>query len=461
MAEKSSLMDVLEQKLVPLANVVGKNKYLLTLRDTFSMIMPLLIVGSIFTLIGSFPFEPWTDFLASVQIGDQTLSALVGVPATITVSMMALFVAFLMGYNFAEHEGLTDRVSAGLCSLLSWLLLMPLFTLFTPEGSEEVFQVASIPMDWVGSKGVFVAMIMGFVSIKIYGWFVRKDITIKMPDGVPPTVARAFTALIPMTVTIVCVWVVRIVFALTEWGNVFTFIYSFLQIPLQNLGGTVFAQAGVYLFAHFLWFFGIHGTNITDSVYNPILLALSAENLEAVQAGLPAPNIINAQFQSLFATIGGGGCTLSLLIAILIFCKSERLQKLARLCIAPGIFNINEPVIFGLPVVLNPVLFIPFILCPFIYIVLSYGVMAAGLVPICNGVLVPWSTPAILSGFLVSGWQGAVWQAILIALGVLIYLPFIKTLDKQYLAEQDAAPAVAAASELDDIDLDSIDFDSL
>lgn len=461
MAEKSSLMDVLEQKLVPLANVVGKNKYLLTLRDTFSMIMPLLIVGSIFTLIGSFPFEPWTDFLASVQIGDQTLSALVGVPATITVSMMALFVAFLMGYNFAEHEGLTDRVSAGLCSLLSWLLLMPLFTLFTPEGSEEVFQVSSIPMDWVGSKGVFVAMIMGFVSIKIYGWFVRKDITIKMPDGVPPTVARAFTALIPMTVTIVCVWVVRIVFALTEWGNVFTFIYSFLQIPLQNLGGTVFAQAGVYLFAHFLWFFGIHGTNITDSVYNPILLALSAENLEAITAGLPAPNIINAQFQSLFATIGGGGCTLSLLIAILIFCKSERLQKLARLCIAPGIFNINEPVIFGLPVVLNPVLFIPFILCPFIYIVLSYGVMAAGLVPICNGVLVPWSTPAILSGFLVSGWQGAVWQAILIALGVLIYLPFIKTLDKQYLAEQDAAPAVAAASELDDIDLDSIDFDSL
>lgn len=461
MAEKSGLMDVLEQKLVPLANVVGKNKYLLTLRDTFSMIMPLLIVGSIFTLIGSFPLEPWTNFLKSVQIGDQTLSALVGVPATITVSMMALFVAFLMGYNFAEHEGLTDRVSAGLCSLLTWLLLMPLYTLFTPEGTEEVFKVSSIPMDWVGSKGVFVAMIMGFVSIKIYGWFVRKDFTIKMPEGVPPTVARAFSALIPMTVTIVVVWFLRIGFVLTLWDNVFEFIYSFLQIPLQNLGGTVFAQAGVYLFAHFLWFFGIHGTNITDSVYNPILLALSAQNQEAIAAGLPAPNIINAQFQSLFATIGGGGCTLSLLIAILIFCKSERLQKLARLCIAPGIFNINEPVIFGLPVVLNPVLFIPFILCPFVYIVLTYGVMAAGLVPICNGVLVPWSTPAILSGFLVSGWQGAVWQGILIVLGVLIYLPFIKTLDKQYLAEQGKAPAVAAASELDDIDLDSIDFDSL
>ena len=282
-----------------------------------------------------------------------------------------------------------------------------------------------------------------------------------MPDGVPPTVARAFSALIPMTATMVVVWVLRIAFVLTPWENVFTFVYSFLQIPLQNLGGTVFAQAGVYLFAHFLWFFGIHGTNITDSVYNPILLALSAQNQEALAAGLPAPNIINAQFQSLFATIGGGGRTLSLLIAVLLFCKSERLQKLARLCIAPGIFNINEPVIFGLPVVLNPVLFIPFILTPFVYIVLTYGVMAAGLVPVCNGVLVPWSTPAIISGFLVSGWQGAVWQAILIVLGVIIYLPFIKALDNQYLAEQDKEPVVAASSELDDIDLDAIDFDSL
>ena len=458
---KSNLIDVLERKLVPLANVVGKNKYLLTLRDTFSMIMPLLIVGSIFTLVGSFPFKPWTEFLASVQLGDQTLAQLIGVPATITVSMMALFVAFLMGYNFAEHEDLPDRVSAGMCSLLSWLLLMPLYTLFTPEGADEAVKVASIPMDWVGSKGVFVAMIIGFVSVKIFGWFVHKDFTIKMPEGVPPTVARAFSALIPMTATMVVVWVLRIAFVLTPWENVFTFVYSFLQIPLQNLGGTVFAQAGVYLFAHFLWFFGIHGTNITDSVYNPILLALSAQNQEALAAGLPAPNIINAQFQSLFATIGGGGCTLSLLIAVLLFCKSERLQKLARLCIAPGIFNINEPVIFGLPVVLNPVPFIPFILTPFVYIVLTYGVMAAGLVPVCNGVLVPWSTPAIISGFLVSGWQGAVWQAILIVLGVIIYLPFIKALDNQYLAEQDKEPVVAASSELDDIDLDAIDFDSL
>lgn len=462
MAKSSGMMELMEEKLVPLANVVGKNKYLLTLRDTFSTVMPLLIVGSMFTLVGSFPVDAWTDFLKNTMVGDQTLSALISVPATCTVSMMALFVAFLMGYNFAEHENLSDRVAAGLTSLLSWLLLMPLYTLYTPEGATEAFRVDSLPMDWIGSKGVFVAMVFGFVSIKIYGWFVHKNFTIKMPDGVPPTVSRAFSALIPMSVTVIVMWIIRVLFVMTPWENVFTFIYSFLQIPLQNLGGTVFAQAGVYLFAHFLWFFGIHGTNITDSVYNPILLALAAQNQEAIAAGLPAPNIICSQFQSLFATLGGGGSTLSLLVAMLLFCKSERIVALARLSIGPGIFNINEPVIFGLPIVLNPVLIVPFILTPFVNIVTTYLVMAAGIVPVPNGALIPWTTPAVFSGFLVSGWQGAVWQVVLLVIGVLIYLPFIKTLDAQYLAEQVAAPTDGkAADELDSIDLDDIDLDSL
>ena len=462
MAKSSGMMELMEEKLVPLANVVGKNKYLLTLRDTFSTVMPLLIIGSMFTLVGSFPVEAWTGFLKNTMVGDQTLSALISVPATCTVSMMALFVAFLMGYNFAEHENLSDRVAAGLTSLLSWLLLMPLYTLYTPEGASEALRVDSLPMDWIGSKGVFVAMVFGFISIKIYGWFVHKNFTIKMPDGVPPTVSRAFSALIPMSVTVIVMWIIRVLFVMTPWENVFTFIYSFLQIPLQNLGGTVFAQAGVYLFAHFLWFFGIHGTNITDSVYNPILLALAAQNQEAIAAGLPAPNIICSQFQSLFATLGGGGSTLSLLVAMLLFCKSERIVALARLSIGPGIFNINEPVIFGLPIVLNPVLIVPFILTPFVNIVTTYLVMAAGIVPVPNGVLIPWTTPAVFSGFLVSGWQGAVWQVVLLVIGVIIYLPFIKTLDAQHLAEQAAAPTSGeGADELDSIDLDDIDLDSL
>ena len=460
--EGSKLMEVIEQKLMPLANLVGQNRYLLTLRDSFSTIMPLLIVGSFFTLVGSFPITAWTDFLGATTIGDQSLTDLIGVPSSITVSMMALFIAFLIGHNFAEHDNLSDRVSAGLVTLVSWFMLMPLYTEYAIEATGETVQVSSVPTGWIGSKGVFVAIVAGFLSCKFYGMLVHKDLTIKMPEGVPPTVSRAFSALIPMTLTFVVVWIVRVVFVVTPWGDVFSFIYSVLQLPLQNLGGTVVAQALVYVFAHFLWFFGIHGTNITDSVYQPILLALSAENQEAVAAGLSATNIINYQFQSLFATMGGGGSTLSLLIAILLFCKSDRMKQLGKLSLAPGIFNINEPIIFGLPIVLNPVMLVPFILVPLFNIVSTWAVMAIGLVPICSGITLPWTTPAIISGFLVSGWQGAVWQVVLLVVGTLIYLPFIKTLDKQYLQEQESAKLAKesdAASEIDSVDLDNLDFD--
>lgn len=461
MSSSSKVLDVIEDKLMPLATVVGKNKYLLTLRDTFATIMPLVIAGSLFTLVKSFPVEAWTNFLTTTMLGSISLSDLINVPSACTLSLLAMFVAFLVGYNFAEHEKISDRIAAGLISFVAWIMLMPQITEFTPVGSIEVFNVASIPTGWVGSKGVFVAIVMGFLSVKIYGLMVKNGPTIKMPEGTPPSVSRSFAALIPGTVTIFVALVLRLVFALTPWGDAFSFIYSFLQIPLQNLGGTVFAQAFVYLFAHVLWFFGIHGTNITDSVYAPILLSLSEQNTAALAAGLPAMNIINHQFQACFAKYGGAGSTLSLVIAMLLFCKSKRITMLGRLSIAPGIFNINEPIMFGLPMVLNPIMLIPFLLCPMINIFGSWAVMAAGIVPVATGPILTWSTPAILSGFLLAGWQGAVLQVVLIIIGVFVYLPFIKTLDKQYLAEEAAAQEADAVNELDDLDLDSLDLDAL
>lgn len=451
---KMTSMEKFEKKLTPLAERVGSNWFLIALRDTFAAIMPLLIIGSMFTLVANFPITAWTDFLTSHTVGPYTLKALISIPASCSVSLMALFVAFTVGYSCADHMGVKDRLSAGIVTLTSWFILMPQFTEYTPEDSTAVYEVASIPLGWVGARGVFVALVAGFLTVRLYAAIVRRNWTIKMPAGIPPTVSRAFSALIPMSVVFVVVWAVGVLFELTPWGDAFTFIYTFLQTPLQQLGGTVWAQTLVYLFAHLLWFFGIHGTNITDSVYRPILTALSVENQSALAAGLAAPNIINAQFQDLFATFGGGGSTLSLLIAALLICRSERIKKLSRLSIAPGIFQINEPVIFGLPIVMNPILFIPFLLVPAINILTTYAVMAAGIVPICNGVLLSWTTPPIISGFLVSGWQGAVWQALLIALGTLIYMPFMKVLDDQYLGEE--RTAAERKSDVDSVNLDEV-----
>ncbi|MDP9859496.1 PTS system cellobiose-specific IIC component [Olsenella profusa DSM 13989] len=465
----------MEGLLMPLAESVGKNRYLLTLRDSFSMIMPLLIIGSMFTLVASFPITAWTDFLAATTIGDYTLKTLIAIPANATVSLMSIFIAYNIGLNFAGYLGLKDRPSAGIVSLASWLILMPQLTSFTPEEGGETFEVASLNLEWLGAKGVFIGIIAGFLSVALYAWCVRKDWTIKMPAGVPPVVARSFSALIPMAVTFAVVWVVRVVFVLTPWGDAFTFVYAILQLPLQHVGGTVWSQALVYLFAHFLWFFGIHGTNITDAVYNPVLIPLSLENASALQAGMALPNVINQQFEQLFATYGGAGSTLSLLIAALIICRSKRIHSLAKMSLLPGIFEINEPVIFGLPIVMNPVMAIPFLLVPMVNIFATYAVMAAGLVPICNGTLLPWTVPPIVSGFLCSGWQGALWQALMVAVGVLIYLPFIGALDRMYLKEEAEAAKVAsppaqgvggspveahASREASDIDIDSIDLDA-
>lgn len=194
-----------------------------------------------------------------------------------------------------------------------------------------------------------------------------------------------------------------------------------------------------YLFLHFFWFFGINGGSVVGAVFNPVLRALSMENLEAYKDGLPIPNIITGQFQDMFATFGGAGSTLSLIVVMIIVCKSQRIKKLSQLSLVPGIFGINEPIIFGLPIVLNPVILIPFVLVPTVNIIIAYFAMNLGLVPFTNGIQLPWTTPIIFSGLLVSGWQGAVLQGILFILGMFIYYPFIKVMDNQYLREEAAA----------------------
>ena len=451
---KKSFMDKLELRLMPVAKLISKNKYLIAIRDGFLIGMPLLVVGSMFMLISNFPVQPWIDLLKNIKIGETSISSYFSNVTAATFSIMAIFIVIGIGYNYAKQEKV-NMIFGATVAILSWFMLMPFTTAFTPEGSTAVYQVPSVPLDWVGSKGIFIGIICAFVAVKIYKWVENKGWTIKMPKGVPPTVGQSFAALFPIAGVIIVFFFIRILFSLTPWGNAFDFIYKVLQLPLQKVGDSLGAMVGVYFFAHVLWLFGIHGTNITDSVFRPILYALSAENLAALQAGIPLPHIINQQFQDLFATYGGAGSTLSLLIAMFGFCKSKRIKELGKVAVIPAIFAINEPIIFGLPIVLNPLIAIPFIFVPMINIVISWVTMRIGLVPICNGVIMPWTTPPIISGFLSSGWQGSLLQIFLIALGIVIYLPFIKTMDKQYLLDEAKAEISA---DNDNISLDDLTF---
>lgn len=443
------MLNKLESVLMPLAERIGKNKYLIAIRDGFLLSMPLLIVGSFFLLIANFPIPGWTDFWARF-FGDNWASYF-SKPTDATFSIMAILAVIGIGYSFSEQMNV-DKLFGAAISMVCWFLIMPYKIL---EGDVAV---TGIPLGWVGSKGIFVGIICAFLAVHIYAWVNEKGWVIKMPDGVPPTVEKSFAALIPAGMSVLVFFIINIVFAMTPYDNAFNFIFTILQTPLLKLGNTLPAMVIAYIFLHFFWFFGVNGGSVVGAVFNPILQTLSAENLAAFQAGSALPNIISQQFQDLFATFGGCGSTLSLLIAMLLFCRSKRVKELGKLAFIPGIFGINEPLVFGLPIVLNPMILIPFMLVPTINIVISYACMSIGLVPLCSGVAIPWTMPVILSGFLATGWQGAVLQFLLLILGVFIYMPFIKMMDKQYLSDE--AKAVESKDD-DDISLDDLSFDDL
>lgn len=445
------MLSKLESVLMPLAEKIGKNKYLIAIRDGFLLSMPLLIVGSFFLLIANFPIPGWNDFWTNLF--GPSWSSYFSKPTDATFTIMAILAVIGIGYSFSEQMHV-DKLFGAAIAMVSWFLIMPYEIVF----NNEVIRGQGIPLGWVGSKGIFVGIICAFLSVHVYAWVDKKGWVIKMPEGVPPTVEKSFAALIPAGMAVGVFFVINILFALTPYENAFNFVFTILQTPLLKLGNTLPAMVIAYIFLHLFWFFGVNGGSVVGAVFNPILQTLSAENLAAFQAHTELPNIISQQFQDLFATFGGAGSTLSLLIAMLFFCKSKRIKELGKLAIIPGFFGINEPIIFGLPIVLNPMILIPFMLVPTINIIISYLCMSIGLVPFCSGVAIPWTMPVVLSGFLATGWQGALLQFLLLILGVFIYMPFIKMMDRQYLKDEEKA---SENKDDDDIDFDDLSFDDL
>ena len=427
---------------------IGKNKYLTSIRDGFLLTTPLLIIGSFFLLIANFPIVGWTEFWA--RFFGENWIAYMAKPTNATFDIMAILAVIGIAYSFAR-ELKVDKLSGAAVALVSWFILMPY------KVSDGTTTLSGIPLDWIGSKGIFIGIITTFVSIHIYAWVIKKGWIIKMPKGVPPAVSQSFAALLPSAVVLTIFFLINSLLALTPYNNAFEFIFRFLQQPLLVLGNTLGAVIVAMGFQHFFWFFGINGGSIVGSIMQPILTPLSIENLAAYQAGTTIPNVINQQFYDLFTTFGGAGSTLSMLIAMIILCKSKRIKNLSKISVVPALFGINEPVVFGLPIVLNPTILIPFLLTPLVNIVISYFSMVSGLVPFTSGISIPWTTPVIVSGFLTTGWRGAVLQLILVIIGVFIYMPFVKMMDKQYQNEE----LKADDSSDDDISLDDLSFDDL
>ena len=410
----NGFMDKLSEKIMPLANLLGQNRYLTVLRDAFMLSFPLTMFGSIVVVINNLPF--FSDATKG------TLSNLFGNGQNATMSIMSVFVSFGIGYYLSKSYDV-EGIFGGAVSFASFLILTP-FAMKT-AGGEDVTGVLSL--DRLGAKGMFIGMIAAFLAGEIYCRITKRGWQIKMPDGVPPA------ALIPAVVTLTIFLVINAVMTGIFNANLHDVVYEVIQKPLTGLGSSLPATLIALFFVQFLWFFGLHGQIIVNSVMDPIWNTLMLDNLEAYQHGKELPHIITKPFMETFTVgIGGSGMTLAVVLLMAFVLKKKQYRDVGRLALAPGIFNVNEPAIFGLPIVLNATILIPWVVAPLIVTTFNYLVMAAGLVPAPTGVSVPWTVPIIASGVLATNsWLGGMLQVIDFVIVAFIWYPFLKVLDKQ------------------------------
>lgn len=398
---------------------LGQQKHLISLRDGITLTMPLILAGSIFIIITSLPIPGWEEMVNNLGIApwfDRITRSSFGI--------MALIAVFGIAKSLAEKYNV-DGVSAGVIALSSYILLIPTIT-----GDE-----LSIGFSNLGSKGLFVAIVVGLITAEIFRIFIQKNITIRMPDGVPPAVSKSFSALIPGTLILLFWGVVFVLVNKLGYSSIFEMIFRLISEPLTFITTGIIGTLLAVMFNSLFWAIGIHGGQMVSSIMGPIWLTASDQNRIALEAGKELPHIVTSTFMDSLVWMGGGGTTIGLAIILFIYAKSKQNKMLGKLSFAPGLFNINEPILFGLPVVMNFKIMIPFILAPMVTTIITYYSIYFGLVAKTTGVIIPWATPPIISGYLVTGGHisGAVIQIITIIISILIYLPFFISIDNDIL----------------------------
>ncbi|UYO34368.1 PTS cellobiose transporter subunit IIC [Bacillus zhangzhouensis] len=417
------MFDKISAILVPIAGRLNNNRYLGVLRDAFMLAFPLTIFGSIMVVLMNLPF---LDKIMSQPVLEGVQSALNVAPSA-TINIMSVFVVFGIGYYLSKSYDV-EAVFGGVIALASFLLLTPF--LLEQEGGATIAGV--IPVDRLGAKGMFLGMITGFLSAEIYRYFVQKKFVINMPQGVPPAVSKSFAALIPAALTLTTFLFINIVITQGFKTNMHDLIYHAIQAPLVGLGSGIIPTLIAVFFIQILWFFGLHGQIIINSVMDPIWNTLSIQNLESYTKTGEVPNIISKQFIEIYTVgMGGTGMTLAVVFTILIFLKSKQLKQVAKLGLGPGLFNVNEPIIFGLPIVMNPLILIPWILAPMVITCITYLAMASGIVPPPTGVNIPWTVPIFISGMMATNsLAGGLLQLFNLMIVFVIWFPFLKFIDR-------------------------------
>ena len=414
----------IERVLVPLASKLNSQRHICAVRDAFILSFPLTMAGSLMTLLNFVLLSP-DGFIAKLLRLESIIPNLADYQQIFSpvlkgsADILSILIVFLIARNVAKTLKADDLLS-GLTAVSVYFIIYPDYVF--------VNEVNNLSTKFMGAQGLFVAILVGeFMAILSKS----KKLEIKMPDQVPPAVARSFKVLLPIIIITLSFSIVNFLIKQVSPGGLHEWVYTVIQAPLTQLGQNVGSVIVLALLCQVLWAMGIHGPNTIAAVRDTMFAEAQNANMLYVAEhgtawGAPFPVTYSGLFDG-FGAYGGSGATLGLIIAILLFSKAKEHKSIAKLSLAPGIFNINEMVIFGLPIVLNPIYIIPFVLAPIVNILIGYGATCVFKImpPIAYGV--PWTTPGPLVPFLGTGGNlmGLVMGIVCLAVSVLVYAPFV------------------------------------
>ncbi|MCI6693823.1 MAG: PTS transporter subunit EIIC [Clostridium sp.] len=447
----NKLMETIEKYLLPIASKISNQKFLIALRDSFIGTMPVVMTGSIALLLNAFLVDVPGQF-GNTSI-PQMFSFVVDINNLIfkgSLAIVSLLFIFSLGVNIAKIYN-TDYLSSGIVALSAFIIAISnsiTKTIQLPNADGQVlselfkgikdiaidannFSITVsgvIPGAQINSNGYFTAMLVGFMACIIFGKLMNKNWTIKLPDTVPPAIAKPFLSIIPGFIALYSVSIFVYVFNKITGQILIDWIYKVLQTPLLGLSQSFLAVVLIAFLTQLFWFFGIHGGNVMAPIMEGLFGVTLLANMEAFQNNQSIPYLWTSVSYGSFVWYG----TLGLLIAIFWKSRNSHYKEVAKLGIAPVLFNIGEPVMYGLPTVMNPLLFIPFLLSPSLMAAVSYLATSLGWVaPVTQNVT--WVMPPVLYGFFSTGfdWRAIVLSLVNLAISIVVYLPFVKMADKE------------------------------
>ena len=415
-------------KFTEFAAKLGSQIHLSSLRDAFATVMPLYILAGLAVLFNNTIFS-WIlsgSALTSAQYWGNLL-----VNATLNIS--SLLVATVIGYCLSRNRGYDNPIAAALVSLATLIIMMPGSVSVVPEGATEGVMVSGVlTFNNIGTQAMFGGVIIGLISTELFVYIAKiKKFQINMVESIPPAVGKSFSVLIPFILVMSFFAIISAILNNVFHTDLITLITVIIQEPLRGVATGVFGCTLIYSLGNFLWLFGIHQTVLNGSLLDPLLLINMTQNMAAYAAGQVVPNIMNAAFVPAFGMMGGSGSTLALIIATLLFGKNKATKTICKMSVAPGCFNINEPIIFGYSIVYNITMIVPFVLLPAIGLIIGYIATSLNFMTKCV-VYIPWTTPPLLSGYLATSgdFRAVIVQLIILVIGVFLYLPFVKINDR-------------------------------